>query len=87
MRKQEFRATTLVASNFRAVCRARSEREKYAKLCNVVEEADETIFWLEMIIEAGFILYDDARDVMDEATEILNVISAYKKTISSSINP
>jgi four helix bundle protein len=52
MRKQIIRSSTSVASNFRAACRARSEKEKFDKLCIVVEEADETLFWLEMLVEA-----------------------------------
>ena len=44
IRKQIFRSSTSVASNYKAMCRARSNKEKYAKLCIVVEEADETMF-------------------------------------------
>jgi len=81
MRKQEFRACTSVASNFRAVCRARSERERFSKLCIVVEEADETIFWLEMIVEAGYLAIENVSYHINEATEILKVMSAYKKLL------
>lgn len=52
IRKQIFRSSTSVASNYRAMCRARSKKKKrYAKICIVVEEADETLFWLEIIEE------------------------------------
>ncbi len=81
MRKQEIRACTSVASNFRALCRARSEREKFAKLCIVVEEADETIFWLEMLIEAEFLVIESVDKILNEATEILKVMSAFKKRL------
>jgi four helix bundle protein len=81
MRKQEIRACTSVASNFRAVCRARSEREKFAKLCIVVEEADETIFWLEMLVEAEFLAIEMVEKIVNEATEILKVMSAFKKRL------
>ncbi|MFT5166265.1 MAG: four helix bundle protein [Saprospiraceae bacterium] len=50
--KQMLRSATSVGANFRAVCRARSVREKYAKLSIVVEESDETLFWIEIIEEA-----------------------------------
>jgi len=83
MRKQEFRACTSVASNFRAVCRARSEKERYAKLCIVVEEADETVFWIEMIVEAGFLAIKEISDCVKEAQEILNVMSAFKKRLET----
>ena len=49
IRKQIFRSSSSTASNYRAMCRARSNNEKYAKICIVVEEADETVFWLEVI--------------------------------------
>ncbi len=81
MRKQEIRACTSVASNFRALSRARSEREKFAKLCIVVEEADETIFWLEMLIEAEFLVIESVDKILNEATEILKVMSAFKKRL------
>ena len=79
MRKQEIRACTSVASNFRAVCRARSEREKYSKLCIVVEEADETIFWVEMGVEAEFLALGMVDELIEEATEIRKVMSAFKQ--------
>ena len=50
--KQLLRAGTSVASNFRAFTRGRSEAEKYAKICIVVEEVDETQFWMELMEEA-----------------------------------
>jgi len=55
MRKQIIRSATSVAANFRAVCRARSDAEKYSKLCIVVEENDETLFWLELMEESKLI--------------------------------
>lgn len=51
IRKQIFGSSSSVAANYRAMCRARSKKEKYAKICIVVEEADETVFWLEIIEE------------------------------------
>ena len=46
--KQFLRSSSSVGSNYRAVCRARSKAEFYAKLSIVVEEADESLFWLEI---------------------------------------
>ncbi|AEL24663.1 four helix bundle protein [Cyclobacterium marinum] len=81
IRKQLIRSITSTAANFRAVCRARSERERFAKLCIVVEEADETIFWIEMITEAGFISKEEMADCYKEATEILKVMASYRKRL------
>ena len=53
--KQLLRSATSVAANYRAVCRVRSAKEQYAKLCYCVEEADESQLWLELLREAGII--------------------------------
>ncbi|WP_420460615.1 four helix bundle protein [Neolewinella sp.] len=52
VRYQIIKSATSVAANYRAACRARSKREWYAKLCIVVEECDETLFWLEILAES-----------------------------------
>lgn len=49
IRKQIFRSSSSSASNYRAMIRARSLNERFAKICIVVEEADETLFWIEFI--------------------------------------
>jgi len=69
-----------VAANYRAACRARSGKEFFAKLCIVVEEADESEFWLEMILESK--LSNDVAEVerlLKEATEILKLVSKARK--------
>lgn len=58
---QIIRSATSVAANYRAVCRARSDKEFIAKMGVVIEEADETLFWLEMIDESG-IMIDDLKN-------------------------
>src|SRR5688572_30668833 len=78
LRKQVIRSSSSVASNFRAVCRSRSEKERFAKLCIVVEEADETLFWLEMLVEAEFLTMEIISTIEQEAIEILKVMSSFK---------
>ena len=51
--KQVLRAGTSVAANYRAACRARSHAEFISKMGTVVEEADETVFWLELLVDVG----------------------------------
>lgn len=51
---QLIKSATSTASNYRAACRGRFSDEFYFKLCVVVEEADETVFWLEVIKESAF---------------------------------
>ena len=81
IRKQLFKSVTSVAANFRAVCRARSEKERYSKLCIVVEEADETLLWIEMLIDGGFITVEKIENPQKEAEEILKVMAAFKKKL------
>src|SRR5690554_4513339 len=51
--RQLLRSASSVGANYRAVCRARSKREHFAELSIVVEEADESLFWIEILIESG----------------------------------
>lgn len=85
IRKQIFRSATSVAANYRAMCRARSDKEKYAKICIVVEEADETVFWLEVIEEINMIYKEIANILMKESLEILKVTSTYKSKLKSKV--
>ena len=62
------RAGTSVAANYRAVCRARSRAEFIAKLGTVVEETDETVFWLELLTESGIASENRIIDLLQEAS-------------------
>ena len=77
---QLLRAGTAVAANYRAACRARSRAEFIAKLGVVVEEADETVFWCELLEEAGIVPHEDMKEVVGEARELLSIFSAGRKT-------
>ncbi|MFC4872210.1 four helix bundle protein [Negadavirga shengliensis] len=83
IRKQLIRSVTSTAANFRAVCRARSERERFAKLCIVVEEADESLFWMELLLEGEFITTEKIAPLYQEAEEILKVMSSFKSKFKS----
>lgn len=82
MRKQLIRSVISTAANFRAVCRARSQNEKFSKLCTVVEEADETLFWIEMLGESDNFTHEEFDHSAKEAEEILKVMSAYKNKLN-----
>ena len=84
IRKQIFRSASSTAANYRAMCRARSDNEKYAKICIVVEEADETLFWLEIIEELQMISTEQIEVLLKESEEIVKVTSAYKKKLGES---
>ena len=85
IRKQIYRSSTSTACNYRAVGRARSDNERFAKMCIVVEEADENLFWLELIRELEYINSEKVKELMDEANEILKVMAAYKKKLSDNL--
>lgn len=77
--KQFLRSSSSVGSNYRAVCRARSKAEFYAKLSIVVEEADESLFWLEILTESEILPESRLKNLINEATEIVKVLSTARK--------
>jgi four helix bundle protein len=74
--KQVLRAGTSVAANYRAVNRARSRAEFISKMGVVVEEADETVFWLELLVETGIVNMTRLGNLLTEANEILAIFAA-----------
>ena len=69
-----------MAANYRAVCRSRSKAEFIAKIGVVVEEADETVFWLEVLTETAVIPTNKVADLQKEADELLAIFSASLRT-------
>src|SRR2546428_1451095 len=65
------RSGTSVAANYRAACRGRSRPEFLTKIGIVVEEADETVFWLEMLTEAGLVRGELLGDIISEANQLV----------------
>ncbi len=63
-------------ANYRAACRAKSTADFISKMGTVEEEADESMYWMEMIIDAGLIAQELVRDLHLEADEILSMIVA-----------
>jgi len=78
--RQLLRSGTSVAANYRAVCRARSKAEFIAKVGTVVEEADETVFWLELLIETGVVSESRMNELLKEANELLAIFAASQRT-------
>jgi len=62
-----------VGSNYRAVCRARSKADFVAKIGIVLEETDETLYWLELIDEARIMKNEILKDLMKEANELVAI--------------
>jgi four helix bundle protein len=78
--KQVLRSRTSVAANYRAVCRARSKAEFIAKIGVVVEEADETVFWLELLVETNIVSQSRMNSLLVEADELLAIFTASQRT-------
>ena len=78
--RQLLRSGTSVAANYRAVCRARSKAEFIAKIGVVVEETDETVFWLELLIDTGIIAQVKLNNLLKEANELLSIFAASQRT-------
>jgi len=80
---QLLRAGTSVGANYRAACRAKSTADFIHKLKIVEEECDESIYWMELIVEAGCIPERRLRDLMKEGDEVLAIVVASLKASRS----
>jgi four helix bundle protein len=79
--RQLLRSATSVAANFRAACRGRSKQEYYSKICIVVEEADETQFWLELLQESKLIDEQKIKLYQTEISEIVAITTSIKNKL------
>ena len=79
--KQLLRCATSVAANFRSAARGRSSAEFYSKICIVVEEADESVFWLDFMLEAEIIDSLQTKEIQTEADELLRIFSTIKRKL------
>jgi four helix bundle protein len=80
--KQLLRSGSSLAANYRAACRGRSKQEFFSKLSIVVEETDETMFWLEILIESGIADNSVSKSLLERATEFIRIFSKARKTVS-----
>ena len=78
--KQRLRSGMSVAADYRAVGRARSRAEFISKIGIVVEEADETVFWIEMLVETGIVEKNAVDNLLTEANELLAIFAASQRT-------
>src|SRR5436309_7273674 len=82
---QLVRCGTSVAANYRATCRARSKAEFIAKIRIVLEEADETLLWLELIYEAKLLPSKRVEPLLVEANELVAVMVTSRKSAASNL--
>jgi len=73
---QLLRSGTSVAANYRAACRAKSAADFVSKKGNVEEEADESMFWMELLQESGLANSKDIEELMDEADQLVAIAVA-----------
>ncbi len=80
IRNQMLRCGSSVGANYRAACRAKSKPDFVSKMGTVEEEADETIYWMELLIDTGIVKRNRVADLMSEADQILSIVIASIKT-------
>ena len=80
-KQQLLRSGTSVGANYRAAGRARSKAEFSSKIGIVVEESDETVFWLECLVESHIVKEELLQDLLREANELVAIFSASHRTV------
>jgi four helix bundle protein len=84
---QIVRSSTSVAANYRAACRAKSDKDFISKMETVIEETDETLFWLEMIDESDILIVKQPiNPLAKETNELLSIFVASVKTVKNRLN-
>ncbi|PEN05471.1 four helix bundle protein [Longimonas halophila] len=79
--RQLLRSGTSVGANYRAACRGKSRADVIAKLAIVEEEADECLYWMELLIDSGLVPEHRITDLMQEGDEIVAMTVASIKTL------
>ena len=82
IRRQLIRCSTSVAANYRATCLSQSKASFIAKISIVLEETDETEFWLEFIIDEKLLKKNQVESLQQEAEELTSIFAASRKTAS-----
>ena len=83
--KQLLRAATSVGANYRAACRAKSPADFIAKMGIVEEEADESLYWVELLIESGLLMPDQCTEVVREGNQLVAITVSSIKTARNHI--
>jgi len=83
LRGQVIRCSTSVAANYRATCLSQSKASFVAKLSIALEEADETAFWLEFIIDENLLKKNLTEPLLKEAVELTRIFASSRKTAST----
>lgn len=79
--QQILRSATSIAANYRSAGRSRSKAEFVAKIGVVVEEADETVLWLELLADSGILSLAKLGNLLDEANQLVAIFAASRRTV------
>jgi len=79
--RQLLRSATSIGANYRAACRGKSTADVLAKLAIVEEEADETVYWLELLVESSIVQASRLAELQKETNEIIAMTVASIKTL------
>ena len=82
---QLIRSGTSVGANYRAACRGRSKAEFISKIGTVIEEADESAYWMELIVEGQLQPMSAVQNLLNEANELVALFTSTHKTAKSSL--
>jgi four helix bundle protein len=83
---QLLRSSTSVGANYRAMCRARSDADFVAKTGVTLEEADESVYWMELIVESGMKPEQQVAALMKEGNELTAIFNASVHTVRQKLN-
>lgn len=81
--KQLLRSATAVGANYRSACRGRSRADFISKFGIALEEADETLYWMELLVDSGLVSRNRIVNLIDEANQIVSILAASSKTVRS----
>jgi len=84
---QLVRAGTAVGANYRATCRSRSRAEFVARIGVVEEEADESAYWMELIVEGELLKEEQVEPLLNEATELAKIMASSRISASATLSP
>jgi four helix bundle protein len=80
IKKQLIRCSTSVAANYRATCIAQSKKSFISKISIVIEEVDESLFWLEFIVDEKILSTNNCKSLLNEADELTRIFISSRKT-------
>ncbi|SHG42756.1 four helix bundle protein [Winogradskyella jejuensis] len=86
IKKQLIRCSTSVAANYRATCLAQSKKSFVSKISIVIEEVDESLFWIEFIKDEKLLSPDLCKSMLKEADELTRIFISSRKTANLNLN-